>query len=327
LLSVLGEKGQERLLQSSVLIIGCGALGCVQADLLVRAGVGRIVIVDRDVPERNNIQRQTLFDEEDVDKGLPKAETAARKLRQVNSCITIHGHVADFSLRNAAKLTDGVDLVLDGSDNFETRYLINDICVKQGIPWIYGGVIGTSGMTMVIVPGEGPCLRCLIPEPPPPGSLPTCEGQGVLGSAPALVAAIQVTEALKILSGFEPIRSLLSIDLWSRAFKQIEVAANAECPTCSKRRFDYLEGRSTGLVSHMCGRNAIQITPPGEVAMSLERLQAELASSGSVQYNGHILKFVVDSYEMLLFPDGRAIVKGTTDEAVARSLYARYLGV
>jgi molybdopterin/thiamine biosynthesis adenylyltransferase len=322
----IGGQGQRAVLQSSVLIVGCGALGCVQADQLVRAGVGHITIVDRDVPELNNLQRQILFDENDVETGIPKAEAAARKLRRANSSIVINGHVADFSLRNAAKLTEGVDLVLDGSDNFETRYLINDLCIKQGIPWIYGGVIGTSGMTMAIMPGQGPCLRCLYPEPPPPGSLPTCETQGVLGSAPAVVASIQVTEALKILSGGEPILSLFSIDLWTRTIRQIAVAANADCPACGKRRFDYLEGRSTSLVASMCGRNAIQITPPGEVAMPLERLKDELASSGSVEYNGHVLKFAVDSYELLLFPDGRAIIKGTTDESIARNLYARYLG-
>jgi molybdopterin/thiamine biosynthesis adenylyltransferase len=326
LLPVIGREGQKKLIRSSVLIVGCGALGCVQADQLVRAGVGQVTIVDRDVPERNNLQRQMLFDEQDAKSGIPKAETAARKLRQVNSSISIDGHAVEFSPRNASKLVDGVDLVLDGSDNFETRYLINDICIKRGIPWIYGGVVGTSGMTMVILPGKGPCLRCLFPEPPPAGSLPTCDTQGVLGSAPALVASLQVTEALKIISGSEPICSLLSIDLWTRTIRQIEVAANADCSVCGKHRFDYLEGRGTSFVTSMCGRNAIQISPPGEVAMPLERLKDELASSGSVEYNGHVLKFAVDSYEMLLFPDGRAIVKGTTDAAIARSLYARYLG-
>ncbi len=327
LLAVLGRLGQQRLSRGSVLIAGCGALGCVVASTLARAGVGRIDIVDRDVPERNNLQRQILFDERDVDAGTPKAEAAARRLRKANACIEITGHVVDLNPRNVETMIADADVVLDGTDNFETRYLINDACVKHGIPWIYGGVIGTSGMTMTILPGKGPCLRCLLPASPPPGSLPTCESLGVLATAPAVIASIQATEAIKLLSGAEPSTDLLSIDLWTQSFKRIKVAVADDCPACRRGSFDFLEGRETSWTTSLCGRNAVQITPPRDAALSLERLCESLASSGKVSFNGYLLRFLVKDYEMILFPDGRAIVKGTAQESEARNLYSKYLGM
>jgi len=245
-LDLLGEEGQQRLLDSSVLVVGCGALGGNLANLLARAGVGRLRVVDRDVPELNNLQRQVLFDEQDVAQGLPKAEAAARKLRMINSTIKVDPHVADVTPANIEELMAGVDLVLDGTDNFETRYLINDACIKHNTPWIYGGVVGTSGMTLDIIPVKGPCLRCLFPDPPPPGSLPTCETQGILGTAPALIAALQVTEAIKLLShGGEPSPDLLSIDLWTRSLRQVKVLRNENCPACGQGKLDFLSARQT----------------------------------------------------------------------------------
>jgi adenylyltransferase/sulfurtransferase len=326
LLAEMGDEGQLGLRKSSILVVGCGALGCHLADALVRAGVGRVAIVDRDLPELNNLQRQTLFDEDDVRDGLPKAEAAVRKLRKINSSVEIEGYVEDLTFRNVEGLIVGRSLVLDGTDNFETRYLINDACSKHGIPWIYGGVIGTSGMTMTVVPGRGPCLRCLLPASPPPGSLPTCESQGVLGTAPAVIASIQATEAIKLLTGAEPSTELLSVDLWTQSFRRIKVAVADDCPVCQRGSFDFLEGRETSWTTTLCGRNSIQITPPGYTALALERLSESLASSGKVSFNGYLIKFLVKGYEMILFPDGRAIVKGTTEESEARSLYAKYLG-
>lgn len=327
ILPALGSSGQRRLSRSSVLLVGCGALGSVMASILARAGIGRIDIVDRDVPERNNLQRQILFDERDVERGTPKAEAAARKLRAVNSSIEIAGHVVDLSARNVEKMIEGADVVLDGTDNFETRYLINDACVKHGTPWIYGGVIGTSGMTMTVIPGEGPCLRCLLPTSPQAGSLPTCESQGVLATAPAVIASIQATEAIKLLTGAEPSTGLLSADLWTQSFKRINVATDESCPTCKLGSFDFLEGRRTSWTTTLCGRNSIQITPPGDAGLPLERLSESLASLGEVSFNGYLIKFLVKEYEMILFPDGRVIVKGTTEESEARNLYAKYLGM
>jgi adenylyltransferase/sulfurtransferase len=216
-------------------------LGCHLATFLARAGVGRIGVLDRDLPELINLHRQILFDERDVEQGQPKAEIAARKLRKVNSSLDIEGFVVDLTAVNVERLITGFGVVLDGTDNFETRFLINDACVKKGIPWIYGGVIGTTGMTMNIMPGDGPCLRCLLPEPPPAGSLPTCDTRGILGTAPAAVASLQATEALKILTGSAPSRVLLTLDLWSRTFNSIEVAIDDNCTACRGRSFDFLE--------------------------------------------------------------------------------------
>jgi adenylyltransferase/sulfurtransferase len=326
LLEVLGESGQRRLSSSSVLVAGCGALGSVMASILTRAGIGRIAIVDRDVPERSNLQRQILYDENDVETGTPKAEAAARRLREVNSSIEITGHVVDLNPKNVEGLVANADIVLDGTDNFETRYLINDACIKAGIPWVYGGVIGTSGMTMTILPGSGPCLRCLLPSSPTPGSLPTCESQGILATAPAVIASVQATEAIKLLSGAEPSAGLLSIDLWTRSFKIIKVAAAEDCPACRRGSFDFLEGRESSWTTTMCGRTSVQIMPPGDSSLSLERLSKSLAPSGKVMFNGYLIRFFVKDYEMILFPDGRAIVKGMADAATARSLYAKHVG-
>lgn len=324
----VGLEGQRRLAASSVLVLGCGALGSNLANLLVRAGVGRVRIVDRDLLELNNLQRQVLFDEEDVAARLPKAEAAARKLRRINSGVAIEALVADVTPRSVERIADGMDLVVDGTDNLETRYLVNDACVKASRPWIYGGVIGTTGMSLTVLPRVGPCLRCLFPTPPPAGSLPTCESAGVLGALPALIAAVEAAEALKLLVGAPPSTQLLAVNLWPPSFQQVTVLRDEECPTCGLGRHDFLETRETAWVATLCGRDAIQITPARPTTLPLEELREALAASGRVTYNGFLLHLVLEDgkHEIVLFPDGRALIKGTTDEALARSLYARHVG-
>lgn len=322
----VGEEGQRKLSDSTVLVVGCGALGSNLANTMVRAGIGHVRIIDRDIIELNNLQRQVLFDEADVHAGLPKAEAAVRKLRQINSSVDIQGSVEDLTARNVEKALSGVSLVLDGTDNFETRYVINDACVKQGTPWVYGGVIGTTGMTMSIIPGVGPCLRCVFPTPPIAGSIPTCETEGVLGTVPALIASIQATEACKILSGAEASTGMIYVDMWKSSYRRITVSRDEKCPACVAKQFDFLADENTSWTTTLCGRNAVQITPAGDVSLELAQVSKALSSLGNVSFNGVLVQFVVDSYEIVLFPDGRAIVKGTTDEKVARSLYARYIG-
>jgi adenylyltransferase/sulfurtransferase len=321
-----GMAGQQKLSQSSVLVVGCGALGSTLASTLVRAGVGSIRIVDRDVIELNNLQRQVLFDEEDVAAGLPKAEAAVLKLRKINSSVQITGHVVDVTPRNIESLMADVSLVLDATDNFESRYVINDAAVKHGTPWIYGGVIGMTGMTMNVIPGKGPCLRCVFPTAPPAGSFPTCETAGVLNTVPAVIASIQATETIKILCGAQPSMQMVYVDMWKQSFRQMAVSRDDNCPACGLRKFDYLSTEETAWITTLCGRNAVQITPAGGATLELEKLSADLSTMGAVSFHGSVLRFVVNKYEMLLFPDGRAMINGTDDEKLARSLYARYIG-
>jgi adenylyltransferase/sulfurtransferase len=325
-LEELGDEGQRRLAQSSVLIVGCGALGSVVASSLARAGVGRIRIVDRDIVELHNLHRQALFDESDATQRLPKAEAAARHLRRINSTVTIEAMVFDVTPRTMEPLLQDIDLVLDGSDNLETRYLLNDACLKHHVPWVYGGVVATAGMALVVAPDGGPCLRCLFPDPPPPGSLPTCETVGILGTVPTVIGAIQSTEALKWLTGQPTSRDLLYVDLWHATWERIRVRRDDHCPACVYRRFDFLEARTTSWVTSLCGRDAIQITPGEETRLSLDCLSQALAGVVRATYNGFVLHLEVEGCELLLFPDGRAIVRGTSDEGMARSLYARYVG-
>ena len=326
-LKQVGEAGQRRLAESRVLLVGCGALGSVLANTLVRAGIGDLLVVDRDLLELHNLQRQVLFDEQDVAQALPKAEAAARRLRRINTSVRVNSKVQDVTAHNVEQLVAGAQLVLDGTDNLETRYLINDACVKAGTPWIYGGVIGTNGMTMNILPG-GPCLRCVFPTPPPAGSLPTCETAGVLGTAPALIASLQATEAIKIICGTEPpARGLLSVDIWSRRFQQVEVLRDQGCPACVHGQYDFLKTRETAWVTSLCGRDAVQITPARPAEISLERLAQTLQGSGvTVSFNGFLLQAQIEGHELIIFPDGRVMIKGTTDEARARSLYNKYVG-
>ena len=327
LLAEFGEEGQAKIAGSSVLVVGCGALGSNIAGTLARAGVGTLRIVDRDVIETSNLQRQTLFDERDVAGRVPKAQAAARRIGEVNSDVTVEALVRDVTPRNIEALIEGMDLVMDGLDNPETRYVLNDACVKHRVPWIYGGVLGMTGMTMSVFPGDGPCLRCVFPDPPPTGSLPTCDTMGVLNSAPAIIANLQVTEAYKILLGLDDARkSMLHMDLAARSFREIEAARDEDCPCCSKGRFEFLDAERTAWVTSLCGRDAVQISPADDAALDLEQLAVQLGKVGDVSFNGFLLDFCADALEMTVFPDGRVIVKGTPDEAVARTFHARYLG-
>ena len=329
LLPEIGRAGQERLLSSAVAVIGCGALGTVIASSLVRAGVGRVKIADRDYIELNNLQRQVLFDEDDIAKGRPKAIAAAEKLRRVNSQIQVEPLVVDVNPGNVEAIIGDADLVLDGTDNFETRFLINDACVKLGIPWVYGAVIGVSGMTMTIVPHKTPCFRCFLSEVPAPGSVPTCDTVGVLGPAASIVASLQVIQGLKLLLGqeHEAQGELVYVEAWALSTERMQVGkGSTPCPACDLGQFDFLEAAEGSHAIALCGRDAVQIHQLGKKAVSFPELATRLQSAGEVSYNQYMLQLKVDSYELTVFPDGRAIVQGTADEGLARAIYARYVG-
>jgi len=328
----LGEEGQRQLAQGRALVCGCGALGSMIANTLVRAGVGFVRIVDRDFVEVTNLQRQVLFDEQDAADALPKAVAAATKLKQINSDVVIDPVVADVHAGNIQQLAGDVNVIVDGTDNFETRFLVNDFAVKHGIPWVYGGCIGAEGQTMTILPGETGCLRCLISESPPPGSTPTCDTAGILASAAYVIASIQALEAIKILSDNRQAasRNLTIIELWENRIRQISVAHLREqasrCPACDDQQFPWLEGKLTGQAAVLCGRNSVQLSPPAPAELSLDALAEKLASVGQLRQNRYLLRLAVDGYLLTIFADGRAIVGGTDDPAVARTLYARYVG-
>ena len=322
----IGIEGQRKLTASHIAIVGCGATGSAFASLLARGGVGTIRIIDRDYVEPSNLQRQSLFDEADAAESLPKAIAAARKIAAFNSEIVIEPHVADLTPSNIAALLGGVQLILDGTDNFETRYLINDFAVKNSLPWIYTAAVGSYGVTLNVLPGTTACLACIFPDPPQ-GTFETCETAGILNSAVNLAASIAATEATKLLVGAEEWvrRTLLSFDVWRN--ERAEVAADrprAGCQTCGEHEFPHLAGEGRPHIT-LCGRNSVQIHErhrPVDLAQMSERLKPH----GPVRHNDFVLKFWHDPYEMTLFPDGRAIIKGTSDKTVAKSLYARYVG-
>jgi adenylyltransferase/sulfurtransferase len=322
----IGSEGQQRLSQSRVALVGLGALGTVIADQLARAGVGYLRLIDRDFVELSNLQRQMLYTEREAELRLPKAIAAADALRAANSEITLDPRVEDVTPRNVEELLAGVDLVLDGTDNLETRFLLNDVCVKTKTPWIYGGALGSMGTTMTIVPGETACLRCLIESAPPPGSMPSCDTEGVLAMATGVVASIESVEALRLLTGHAPRHAILCLDVWERDYRDAEIERRPDCPVCAGRQFDYLEGDRASWTTVLCGRNSVQIVPPGEVEIGLEELRRRLAPVAQVSFNGFLLSVTVDGYEIVVFPTGRAIIRGTTDESEARTLYARYVG-
>jgi adenylyltransferase/sulfurtransferase len=326
----LGDRGQERLSAASVAIVGAGATGSALALLLARAGVGSLRLIDRDFVEWNNLQRQLLYDEADVRDALPKAVAAERHLRAINSEIQVQGVVEDLRPTNVDNLLEGTDLVLDGTDNFEARYLVNDACVRVGRPWIYSGVVASYGMTLLVRPGQTACLRCLFPNPPPPGSAASCDTAGVLGTAVAAIAAVAASEAMKLLVGAETALApgLVHLDLWELGLEVTPAprrTAAGGCPCCVRREFPFLRGASSR-ATVLCGRDAVQITPVQPSTITLADLAARLAPVARVRENGHLLKAWVDDYELTVFPGGRAIIQGTGDEAVARSIYARYLG-
>lgn len=327
----LGRAGQERIMQSTALVCGCGALGSISAGLLVRAGVGTLRIVDRDFVELNNLQRQMLFDEDDVARRLPKAIAAAERLRRVNSTIQIEPVVADVNYTNIEQFCRGVQVIVDATDNFETRFLINDAALKLGIPWVYGGCLGAEGQTMTILPGRTACLRCLLAECPPPGSTPTCDSAGILGPAVGVIASFQAAEALKILSGnLDAVsRWLTIVELWDGRIRQVDVGnlrEQVDCPACKRGQLAWLAGREGSQTAVLCGRNAVQLVHPGK-RVALDELAAQLEAVGQVTRNEYLLRLKVDRYEITVFPDGRAIVSGTDDVAEAKTVYAKYVGV
>jgi molybdopterin/thiamine biosynthesis adenylyltransferase len=333
LVAGIGEEGQRRLLASRVLICGCGALGSVLADSLARAGVGFLRIVDRDFVELSNLQRQVLFDEDDVANRVPKAIAAAEKLARINSGIELDPIVADIDHTNILKYFEGIDLVVDGTDNFEVRFLVNDAALETSTPWVYGGCVGSHGQTMAIFPGESACLRCLIEDVPPPGSAETCDTAGVLGAAINVVASLQSVAALKILIGRgEEVERVLSVvDVWDGTFRQLgmgDLRERAGCPACVDGERPWLRGERGTETTVLCGRNAVQVAPPPGLSLSLEELAGRLEGTGEVTSNPYLLRLVLAEPQMDLtvFADGRAIIKGTQDLGVARSLYARYVG-
>ena len=338
----IGIDGQTKLRAANVLLVGCGALGTTLANLLVRAGVGHLTIVDRDFIEITNLQRQVLFDHDDIAQNLPKAVAAQRKLARINPDIAVEAVVADVNHANIETYAAGKDLLLDGTDNFETRFLINDVSVKHKVPWIYGAVIGATGLAMTIVPEETPCLRCLFETMPLPGMSPTCDTAGVLGPAVSVVASWQALEAIKLLTGNRQdlSRHLFSFDMWDNRWQQLNIAKArdaADCLCCKHQVFEYLTGKFASATTTLCGRNAVQISRGADGAgdkVDFARIAQSLRHVGQPTYNKFMLKCGIvegagerrKEYELTLFADGRAIIKGTNDATVARNVYAKYVG-
>jgi len=322
----IGEEGQVKLSNGSVVIIGCGALGTNIATFLVRAGVGKVRIVDRDFIEYHNLQRQVLFNEEDIKAGLPKAIAAERHLKKVNSLVEVEGIVADANYTNIESLCSGADVILDGLDNLETRFLINDVALKHKIPLVYGGAIASHGMTMTIIPGRTPCLRCIHPILPDPATTPTCETAGIVGTVPAVIGALQATEAMKILIGSETNKGLITIDIWRGAFHNLKIAPRKDCPACHGN-YEFLDEKFVIKTTSFCGQSrAVQVVNAEVTKIDLDKLAARLRSVGSVSYNEFMLRFSVDDKEIIVFPDSRAIVRNTIDESEAKEIYAKYVG-
>ncbi len=325
----IGREGQEKLLNSRVLLVGCGALGASHAEMLARAGIGKLRIVDRDFVEYTNLQRQTLFKESDAENRLPKAVAARNRIAEINSEPQVEAIIADVNNSNIGQLIAGCDLVIDGTDNFQVRYLLNDACVKNGVTWIYGAAVSSYGTTMTIIPHKTPCLRCIFDEMPDAGSSPTCDTAGVIMPIIAIVSATQVVEALKVLVGdFDSLHgSLMHFDVWSNDRQRIKLGGpNADCKCCGQGVYEFLDAESQEFSAVLCGRNAVQIAPPRSAELDLAALADRLKFSVAVRVNEYLVRFAVGEYEMTVFRDGRAIVKGTDDVSTARSMYARYVG-
>jgi molybdopterin-synthase adenylyltransferase len=322
----IGEAGQQRLRHAHVAIVGCGATGAASASLLARAGIGKLTLIDRDFVEESNLQRQVLFDEADARDALPKAEAARRKLAGINAQVKVEAHVADLTPANIVELLSGADLLLDATDNFETRYLLNDYAVSSGKPWMYAAAVGAYTAGMTILPGETACLACIFPDPPT-GAIETCETAGILNSVANIAAAIQVTEALKLLTGAtdQLRRTLLAWDVWANQRSEIAAAhPRPDCEVCGLRRFRHLTGEGRPHIT-LCGRNSVQIHETAR-PLDLAQLIKRLEPLGEVRGNSMMLRFRVNGLTLGVFADGRAIIQGTTDPAIARSLYARYIG-
>ncbi len=329
LFNEIGKNGQEKLLNSRILLVGCGALGAEHAETLARAGVGFLRIVDRDFVEFTNLQRQTLYSESDAINRLPKAIAAKNRITEINSEIKIDAIVADVNHSNVENFIKDVDLVLDGTDNFQIRYLINDACVKLEKPWIYGAAVSSYGTTMTIFPNQTPCLRCIFEEIPSAGSSPTCDTAGVIQPIISSISAIQTTEALKILTGnLDKLhKSLIQIDVWQNDWRKIKLGKpNEDCETCAKRNFEFLDAKSGEFSAVLCGRNAVQIAPPKPTQIDLQVLAERLKPHGELKQNEYLLRLNVENFELTVFQDARAIIRGTDDISAARSLYAKFVG-
>ena len=328
----IGVAGQQKLSASKALLIGCGALGSMIATTLCRAGVGTLRIVDRDFLESSNLQRQFLFSEKDVESGLPKAIAAQQRLEEINSNVRVESFVEDVDANNIRRLVDGVDVIVDGTDNFETRFLINDVSISESIPWIYGGCLGADGQSMTIIPGKSACLNCLMLDgPPPPGTSATCDSFGVLGPIIGTIASVQSMEAIKVLSGNTDAvsKKLTIVGLWSNEFRTMDVSTlrdKVDCPTCKKNGFHWLNGERGSQTAIMCGRNAVQLSFAERQPIDLDVLADRLRRLGTVEQNPFLIRFHVDDYSITAFADGRAIVSGTEEISVAKNLYAQYLG-
>jgi molybdopterin-synthase adenylyltransferase len=329
LFSGIGKEGQAQLVASKVVLVGCGALGAVQASLLVRAGIGRLRIIDRDFVEESNLQRQILFDEQDVKSVLPKAVAAEKKLRSVNSLVQVEGMVEDVNASSVERLLGGFDLIIDATDNFDARFLLNDYAVKNGTPWIYGACVGSYGLTFPIIPGETACLRCIFESAPPAGISPSCDTAGVIGPIVSVIAGMQVAEALKILLGRKESvnRKIITTDLWDNRREAVDLPQrHPDCPCCGRREFPYLEGSLGADVTTLCGRNSVQIRRREGAVIDLDDLARRLGQVGRLEKNRFLLRAAIDGYQLTVFADGRAIVSGTYDPAIAKSVYARYVG-
>lgn len=325
----IGRDGQERIRAARVAVVGCGALGSSLAEMMVRAGAGAVTVIDRDYVEESNLQRQSLFDEEDVARGMPKAAAAAGRLSALNSDVAVRGVVADLAVDNAGDLLAGHTLVLDGTDNFETRFLVNDVCVRDGVDWVYGACVGAYGLALAVRPRVTPCLRCVLEEMPPPGSSPTCDTAGVIAPIVHVVAGIQAAEGLKLLAGRTDalLRGIVTVDVWLGTFEVMDLRGQAPwCPACTSGKFEYAEAAAAP-TAVLCGRDAVQIRAPRGGALDLPALAQRLAGSGTVAANEHLLRFSAPGAELVVFKDGRAIVKNVRDVAQARSLYAKYVGI
>ncbi len=326
----IGRQGQSNICRSRVLVVGVGALGSISSEMLTRAGVGFLRLVDRDHLELTNLQRQSLYDEEDLERCLPKAVAAAEKLRRINSKVVIEALAEDVVPDNVSELIDDVQLIIDGTDNFETRYLLNDACVSAGKTWIYAACVGSYGMSFVIQPGKSACLRCFLEDEPPPGTTPTCETAGIIAPIAHVVVSYQITEALKILAGRgeDLLGSVLSMDVWKGTFDRFQLSEpRTSCPACGRRQFDYLHGKRGSRTESLCGRNAVQVYPIHSDRPPLNEIADRLRPLGEVKASAYLVKFKVDDKELVIFADGRAIVHGTDNPSTARSLYARYVGI
>ncbi len=329
LLPWMGPAGQDRVAAAAVGVVGMGALGCAAASLLARAGVGSLVVVDRDLVEESNLHRQVLYDERDVAERLPKAHAAARRLSAIRGDLRVDPWNADLGPERARELFARVDVVLDGTDNYEARFLLNDAAVEAAKPWVYAGVVSTLGTVLTVRPGEGPCLRCLLPVLPPPGSAPTCETVGVLGAAATAVASVQAAEALKLLAGRADLLAagVVEVELLKPSLRVTRVPADSACRCCRGRRFDFLEEREGSRTHRLCGRDSILVLAPAGTALDLAALEARLSLSGPVFRNPYLLQTEWEGHAVTLYADGRAMVQGTRDPVRARALYARFLGM